>query len=191
MAKTMIKTKAKKPKKAKRLTWEEMQKQNLTIQQELFCQYYVKTVETRGNGLQSYNLAYDKRLEEQSKDDAVYDIDKETGKRTIVETSTYFKVENICKSEASNLLAKPNVSKRVTELLNEMLTDEIVDGELAKVVLQDGQLKPKVSAIQEYNKLRQRIVDRQTVEHTFALEEATDEEIEAILKEESKVFNKK
>lgn len=191
MAKTLIKTKAKKPKKAKRLTWEEMQKQKLTIQQELFCQYYVKTVETRGNGLQSYNLAYDKRLEQQPKDDAVYDIDKETGKRTIVETSTYFKVENVCKAEASILLAKPNIAKRVTELLNEMLTDEIVDGELAKVVLQDGQLKPKVSAIQEYNKLRQRIVDRQTVEHTFALEEATDEEIEAILKEESKVFNKK
>jgi hypothetical protein len=46
-------------------------------------------------------------------------------------------------------------------MLNDLMTDEEVDAQLSKVIQQDKQLDPKVSAIREYNKLEMRIVDRQ------------------------------
>lgn len=52
------------------------------------------------------------------------------------------------------------IQERVYQLLNEMLKDEIVDAQLAKVILQDEKLEPKISAIREYNKIRQRITEK-------------------------------
>jgi len=181
----MAQKKTKPKKKLKTLTWEELRAQNLTLQQELFCQYYVKNADTRGNGSRSYNLAYNKKLEEQPKDDAVYDED---GK--LIETSSYFKCENVCKAEASLLLSKPNVNKRVTELLNEILTDEMVDAELAKVITQDEERSPKVRAMELYAKIKGRVVDQSVVKHTLAFDDISEEELDAIIAEESKIFKK-
>ena len=49
---------------------------------------------------------------------------------------------------------------RIRVLLNELLKDDVVDSQLAKIITQDGKLDAKVAAIREYNKLRGRIIDK-------------------------------
>lgn len=68
--------------------------------------------------------------------------------------------EESARREGSRLLTKVDVKARVVKLLNDLLKDEIVDAELSKVIQQDNDLSVKVSAIKEYNKLRQRITDK-------------------------------
>lgn len=194
--------KTKKPAKkvSKKVTKKEEQlitkwnpKEKLTLSEELFCLYYVKNEETRRNGTWSYSAAYDKKLEEKDKDDAVWDFDAETGVKTkLIQDSSYKRCEQVCASEAVKLLRKPKISARITELLNEMLTNEIVDGELTKVILQDHDYNPKVRAIQEFNKLRKRTVDTVEHHHSFAKYEGmSDDELEKALKDGEKFFKKK
>ena len=169
----------------------------LTMGEELFCRFYVLNEQTRRNGTRSYDAAYDKKLEEQSKDDAVYttvpsDTEGVPATKKMVSDSSYNRCVNICSTEATKLLRKPNISKRMTELLNEMLGDDFVDGELAKVISQDKDLSPKVRAIQEYNKMTKRTVD--TVLHTHAFkkyEDMSDDEVQREIEKGEKFFNKK
>ena len=66
-----------------------------------------------------------------------------------------------CSVGASRLLRNDKISRRVTVLLNETLTNEEVDAELAKVIKNRwSKDSDRINAIKEYNKLRQRIVDR-------------------------------
>lgn len=112
----------------------------LNPRQELFCQYYVSE-EFFGNGTQSYIKAY---------------------KVDITVRGAYA----MARAGASENLTKPNICARINELLdNAGLNDEFVDKQLLFLIQQHADLAAKKGAIQEYNKLRQRIVDKLDINH--------------------------
>ena len=126
----------------------------LKPQHEVFCQLYVKNEELFGNATLCYAEAYNYKLEtlshEETRDDEGH----------LIEESEYEKAKNVCGVEGHRLLRMPKCQQRITVLLNEMLKDDIVDAQLAKVILQNRKLDSKVSAIREYNKIRQRITEK-------------------------------
>lgn len=133
------------------------------LKQELFCRYYTQNEELFGNATHSYAEAFGYNLDGLSHDDAVYEnyIDEE-GKesRRCVEASSYDRAYNVCSVTGNRLLRKAKVQARITVLLNELLEDKIVDSQLAKVIMQNKELPAKIAGIREYNKLKQRIVDK-------------------------------
>lgn len=138
----------------------------LPIRREMFLQYFVKNTEFRGNATLCYGLAYHYKLDELPDDDAVF-IDVDDGKGGTYEKqispSTRRKAENVCGVNSHKLLRMAKIQKRKTELLNEMLNDEVVDGELAKVILQDRELPAKNTAIKTYMDIKGRVVSKHEV----------------------------
>jgi hypothetical protein len=130
-------------------------KRPLKPQHELFCQLYVKNAELFGNATQCYAEAYNFKLDELSEERPV---DEETGKET--GGSERQLAEATCASNGSKLLRNAKIQERITILLNEMLKDEVVDAQLAKVILQNDNPAAKMTAIREYNKIRQRITEK-------------------------------
>lgn len=102
---------------------------------EAFCQLYASDKEFFGNGVESYIEAFD--------------ID-------LTEKNAY----NTAKASAWKLLQNVTILDRIRELLDLELNDAFVDKELAFVVKQNADLSPKVAAIREYNKLKQRITEK-------------------------------
>ena len=110
-------------------------KNNLTAKQERFCQLFANPDSGYfGNGTQSYLEAF-----------------KEKGKSITYKTA---------RVEAHKQLTKPNVTKRIRELMDIYISSEIVDKELAGVILQWADLSSKVAAIREYNKVKGRVTDK-------------------------------
>jgi hypothetical protein len=127
----------------------------LNPKHELLCQLYVKNAELFGNGTQCYAEAYGFKLDELSRErpkDEITGMDSGDSPRELA--------ENTCAVNGSKLLRSAKIQNRLTQLLNEMLKDEIVDGELAKIILQNRELPTKMAAIREYNKVRQRITEK-------------------------------
>lgn len=123
----------------------------LNPKHEAFCRYYAQGEGTFGNATLSYAAAYEIELGDLSRFD----------KNGVLVVGKEFQADyNNCSTSASRLLRNVKIQARVTVLLNELLKDEIVDAELAKVIKQDGDLTPKVAAIKEFNKLRGRIIDK-------------------------------
>lgn len=123
-------------------------------ERELFCRYYTQNEELFGNATLSYAEAYGYKLDELPKDDAV----SEGGKTTV--PSSYDRAYAVCATNGGRLLRNAEVQARITTLLNEVLRDDVVDSQLAKVIMQDDKYDAKVAGIREYNKLRQRIIVR-------------------------------
>lgn len=143
----------------------------LNPKHELFCRFYVQNQALFGNATLSYAEAYDYKLDELSKE-AVYSEPDENGRREKLEPSDYDKAYHVCAVEGSRLLKMPDIQQLITELLNEMLKDDVVDSQLAKVILQDDDRKEKIAAIREYNKLRGRIIDKTKLEvERFAVDD--------------------
>jgi hypothetical protein len=118
----------------------EEHRDTLNQKQEKFCQLYASEVEFFGNGTQSYIEAYG------------------------IDTSKPG-AYNGARASASELLTKPNILKRIDELLEvDGLNDQAVDKELAFVILQKADLGSKVAAIREYNKLKTRVITK--LDHT-------------------------
>lgn len=121
----------------------------LNHRQELFCQLFASDREFFGNGVQSYIEAYD------------------------IDTSRKGAYESAGVS-AHDLLKLPKITTRINQLLESaVLNDSFVDKQLAFVISQNAEFPSKVAAIKEYNKLKQRIVDRQKieVEERFAVDD--------------------
>jgi hypothetical protein len=114
----------------------------LNINQEAFCQYYTGGGEYFGNGVWSYILAYKLKVPLIS-----YSELNEFQKK---------KYDN-ARADAAQLLAKGNIRNRCDELLDALIKDEIVDRELAKVIMQNKELSAKVAAIKEYNQVKNRV----------------------------------
>lgn len=118
-----------------------MTKNKLNNNQEMFCQQYAGGGENFGNAVWAYIFAYKtdvpfiaySKLNEQQKKD--YDT-------TCI--------------NAAILIRNHKIQKRCNELLDALIKDEIVDRELAKVIMQNNELSAKVSAIKEYNAVRKR-----------------------------------
>jgi len=114
----------------------EKKEDDLMLRQEKFCQLYATDVEFFGNGVETY-------LE-------VYDIDRNK--------PNWYKTA--C-SAASRLLSNVKVIDRISEILEEQgLNDAFVDKQLKFLLTQYADFGAKLGAIREYNKLKQRIVDR-------------------------------
>lgn len=127
----------------------------LTAQQELFCRFYATNSELFSNATLSYAEAYQYKLDALDRT-PVYDEDG----KTVIEQSEYDLAYATCAANASRLLKNDKIQKRVLALLNEMLRDDVVDAQLAKVILQDYKLSSKISAIREYNALKQRVKNK-------------------------------
>lgn len=110
--------------------------ESLMERQEKFCQLYTTNEEFFGNGVQSY-------LE-------VYDIDRSK--------PNWYKTA--C-AAAAQLLVNIKVIDRINELLEEQgLNDVFVDKQLKFLITQHADFTNKLGALKEYNKLKQRIVDK-------------------------------
>jgi len=106
---------------------------------EMFCQLYASNKEFFGNGVASYVLAYNINLDKR-------------GAYASARTGAY------------RLLTNDDILKRIDELLDIYINDQVVDKELAFVIIQKAELSSKVSAIKEYNQVKGRI--KQRMEHT-------------------------
>ncbi len=130
----------------------------------MFCQYYVNNVETRFNATVSYAFAYWYDLEwtdtEEIRDLTTWEIIKKSERK---------RLENICAVSAKNTLRLTKVQERVTELLNALKKDHIVDGEMMKMILQDNDPQSKRDMIKEYNKLMKRITDKQAITWSISI----------------------
>jgi hypothetical protein len=151
------------------------EKPNLNPNQEAFCRYYAQGEGTFGNATLSYAAAYEFELGDLSFTDKDGNISVHPDFAGDYHT---------CSVNGNKLLRKTEVQERITKLLNELLKDEIVDAELAKVVKQDGDLTPKVAAIKEYNKLRGRIIDQTKVTHVQKLDMDDIRSVIAVLPQE-------
>lgn len=132
-----------------------MAEERINPQQELFCRYYTQNSEFFSNATLAYAEAYE------------YDLDfldrtrkKDKKGKEIPGTSEYDKAYNTCSVNGSRLLRSNKIQAFIRKCLNEMLTDEVVDGELVKTILQNYELPSKMAAIREYNKLKQRITEK-------------------------------
>lgn len=141
----MAKSKKRSPKQAKRTTkkaepiFKTKTGHKLTPQQELFCQLYASDKEFFGNGVQSYIEAYG------------------------VDTSKpgWY---NTARSGAHENLTKPHILERIEEIFEAHgLNDTFVDKQLEKLIVQDADFNTKMKAIQEYNKLKARIVEKKDI----------------------------
>jgi hypothetical protein len=113
--------------------------QKLTLKQQVFCTLYSSDREFFGNGVQSYVEAYQ--------------VDKTK--------KNWYK--NVAVS-ASEQLKKPYIVAEINRLLETGgLNDVAVDKQLSFLIAQHTDFGSKVQAIREYNKLKQRIIDRADV----------------------------
>lgn len=127
----------------------------LTQKQELFCKYYTQNEDLFGNGTLSYAEAYGIDLEHMG----INPVYAEDGK-TLLSESEFKRYEHNCASAASRLLRNVKISKRITQLLNEMMCDEVVDAQLFKIIQSAAKPSDRVAAIKEYNSLKQRITKK-------------------------------
>jgi hypothetical protein len=107
----------------------------LNPKQLLFCKLYASDIEFFGNGTQSYIHAYKPK-----------------------QVGNWYKTVMSC---ASALLRNPKVCEEINRLLElDTLNNVSVDKQLAFIITQYSDLQAKMAAIREYNKLKQRIVER-------------------------------
>jgi hypothetical protein len=125
---------------------EELVWEALTLRQEKFCKLYALDTRFMGNWVSAYM--------------EVYDID--------TEKKWWYASACAC---ASRLLSNAKVYCRINDLLEEQgLNDQFVDKQLLYVISQQSDITNKVSAIKEYNKLKQRITDKMQVDSTIQIE---------------------
>lgn len=132
--------------------------EELTPQQDRFCRLYTQNEELFSNATLSYAEAYSYELGRLS-DIPEYN---EKGDK-IPRSSERDKAYDSCSANASRLLRNDKIQDKVTLYLNELMKDTVVDSQLAKVIMQDRKLESKVSAIREYNKLRNRIKEDMSI----------------------------
>lgn len=112
---------------------------DLNPKQELFCSLYATETEFFGNGVQSYIEAYDP---DQTR-------------------PNWYKSACVC---ASQLLSNIKVIARINQILEETgLNDAFVDKQLSFLMTQHADFTNKLGAIKEYNKLKQRITEKQDI----------------------------
>ena len=144
------------------------QENELNLKREAFCQYYTKNQEMFGNATLSYAEAYGYKLDELSRDPEY----EGKGKKRKKLPSEYDRACAVCATQGGKLLRNAQIQERITALLNELLRDDIVDSQLAKIITQDADLQSKVRAINEYNKVRGRIIDKtRDVTERFAIDD--------------------
>ena len=112
--------------------------QGLNLQQEEFCQQYIgKDTELFGNGAQCYLAVYGKEYQEKNKKPMSY---------------------LVAIASSARLLANVKIIERVNSLLETGgFSNENVDKQHLFLINQHADLRTKLGAIGEYNKLKARI----------------------------------
>jgi hypothetical protein len=152
--------------------------EGLTRDEERFCRVYVSATEFYGNGTQSYIEAYDVMVVKGTREKI------EKGKR---KKMTYEAI----RVAASKLLTNNNILTRINELLEDGgFNDEFIDKQLKFLITQSAEPRVKLGAIQEFNKLKQRIHEKSTLVHQFANEDMTDAELMERIKKNRAFFKK-
>ena len=149
--------------KAKTKSTPAPEKKRLKPPQELFCNLYAVPGEYFGNGVQAYIEAYGIDIEQ---------------------PGAYARA----KSAAYENLTKPHLLARIRELMElGPLNPETVDRELAFTIYQNADLRSKVAAIQEYNKVEERVIERLQLSGRVRVEHNVkgmkDDELDAIIKQ--------
>jgi hypothetical protein len=158
--------------------------EQLKAKRELFCRCYAQNTELFGNATLSYAEAFGYDLASLDRE-RVYKLDEDGKETSEVEVpSEYDKAYHVCGVESSKLLKNPEIQGRITTLLNELLKDEVVDSQLAKLIVQDVELPVKIRAISEYNKLRGRIIDKTQQVNRLPFGESDLSEVIATLPQE-------
>jgi hypothetical protein len=132
--------------------------------QELFCRYFTQNEALFGNATLSYAEAYGFNFDELSHKCPTHPAKNEEEPDHECAPSEYALAYQTCSVNGSRLLRNAKVQALITKLLNDFLRDEVVDSQLAKLIMQDTEPAAKIAAIREYNKLRQRITEK--VDHT-------------------------
>lgn len=135
--------------------------ETLTAKQEAFCRFYTQIGATFGNATLSYAEAYGVDLESYSDEKEVL-AENEDGEPIEWGDSPRSVVANRCASAGSRLLRNVKVDKRVRELLNEMMTTEVIDARLVEIIMK-GKDTDAIQAIKEFNKLKQRIIEKKDI----------------------------
>ena len=159
---------------------------NLSPQQESFCRYYTQNPELYGNGTLCYAEAYGYDLDSLDKEDSItqyldgeeimkkylnpFTLGKEkydkynsisSTHQRIVQESTYKKAYNTCSVCASQLLRTTKIQKRLQAIYLAMMDDDTIDSVLSSIISNPReQSKDRISAIKEYNALKQRIIKK-------------------------------
>jgi hypothetical protein len=149
--------KKKKEEQLSKYTKEVIALKELSVQEEIFCQYYVKSREYRGNGTKCYALAWGHDIDVLSRENEMKEISGNLVE--IKKTSEYDRACAVCSVLANRLLRKVKINKRITELLTATLTNELVDARMAEWILGDDAVA-STKMISEYNKLKQRITQK-------------------------------
>ncbi len=119
----------------------------LTPNEELFCILYASDQEFFCNGTQSYTRAFNITVgKNKAKGEVSYDA---------------------VRARAYELLTKPHILKKINDVYETRgMNDTFVDKQLEMLITQNAELRTKLGAIQEYNKLKQRIIARaETLNH--------------------------
>lgn len=116
----------------------------LSPQEVKFCEIFWTDNACMGNGTRSYAKAYEISLEQLEGES-----EQET-KRRYSDTSSY----------CSRLLNQSRIKQYLTLLIQNSFNNQAVDDELAKLIRQNAKLEPKLGAIREFNRLKQRILDK-------------------------------
>lgn len=153
---------------------------NLTSKQERFCQNYTQNYELFGNATLSYADAYGYDLENEPDNDAQYlfndgliysqhEIEdfattdpKHISKGKKIQDSSYKRMYDLCSSYGSKLRRSEKIQKRCRDLLNEFMNDAVIDARLTEIII-NGRDEHSINAIKEYNKLKQRIVEKKDI----------------------------
>lgn len=119
----------------------------LTPNEEAFCVLYSSDQEFFCNGTQSYIRAFN------------ITVGKNKDKGEVSNDAV--------RARAYELLTKPHILKKINDLYETRgMNDVFVDKQLEMLVTQNAELRTKLGAIQEYNKLKQRIINKQeTLNH--------------------------
>lgn len=107
----------------------------LNLKQRLFCELFASSEEFFGNGIQSYVEAYGINLSKKG-------------------------AYQSAKAAASRLLTNVNLLDYINELLEVVLNEAHADKQLAFLMTQNADFGAKMSAIREFNILRQRITKK-------------------------------
>lgn len=155
--------------------------ETLTLKQQEFCRYYTQDPVLFGNATLAYAEAYGYELDKLDKtprredgtiaksEDDGGESDTEQGEngnskkrkaRVIPRSSEYDVAYDNCSSAASRLLRNVKVVDYCEKLLNDLLKNEKVDARLAKIIFQQKDDTDALNAIKEYNKLKQRIIEK-------------------------------
>lgn len=112
----------------------------LNPKQKLFCELFAGDKEFFGNGTSAYIEAYN--------------ID-------LTKKGAY----SGARASASKLLTNTNILAYIDSILeNAILNDQFVDKQIAFLIAQNADFSSKISAIKEYNALKQRITKKMKVE---------------------------